>query len=151
MEIERKFRLAETPALEGRESDPIEQGYLATGRDGEVRLRRKGDRRLLTVKRGAGLSRDEEEIELDAEQFDALWPLTEGRRLHKQRHAIPREGLTVELDVYEGDLEGLVVAEVEFPDEEAARAFEAPEWLGDEVTGVEAYLNENLAVHGLPD
>ena len=150
MEVERKFIVESPPDLEGVESEPIEQGYLAVGSDGEVRLRRKGDGHLLTVKRGSGLSRAEEEIELDPAQFEALWPLTEGRRLRKRRHVIPHDDLQIELDVYEDELEGLRVAEVEFPDERAAGEFEPPPWLGADVTGEDAYLNENLAVHGLP-
>ena len=60
------------------------------GRSG---VRRKGDRLLLTAKRGSGLSREEAEIELDREPFERLWPLTEGRRLHKRRHVIPHGDL----------------------------------------------------------
>ena len=62
MEVERKFLVPGPPDLEGAEAEEIEQGYLATGADGEVRLRRKGDARLLTAKLGAGLSRQEEEV-----------------------------------------------------------------------------------------
>jgi adenylate cyclase len=151
MEIERKFRLARLPDLSGSGGEPIEQGYLAVGAEGEVRLRRKGSRTLLTVKRGSGLSRGEAEVEVSAEQFEALWPLTEGRRLRKRRHLLPHDGLEIEIDVYEGELEGLTVAEVEFASEEEARAFQPPAWLGDEVTGDERFLNENLAVNGVPD
>ncbi|HEX2359431.1 MAG TPA: CYTH domain-containing protein [Solirubrobacterales bacterium] len=150
MEVERKFIVDTPPDLTGVASDPIEQGYLAVGADGEVRLRRRGDDRVLTVKRGSGLSRAEEEIELDPAQFERLWPLTEGRRLRKRRHVIPHDDLRIELDVYEDELEGLRVAEVEFPDERAAGEFDPPPWLGRDVTGEEAYLNENLAAHGLP-
>jgi adenylate cyclase len=151
MEVERKFRLQQPPDLSSSESDPIEQGYLAVGADGEVRLRRKGEKTLLTAKRGAGLSRGEAEVEVSAEQFEALWPLTEGRRLRKRRHVLPHDGLEIEVDVYEGELEGLIVAEIEFDSEEQARGFEPPDWLGDEVTGDERFLNENLAVDGAPD
>jgi adenylate cyclase len=150
MEVERKFLVGEAPDLDGAESHEIEQGYLAIGSDGEVRLRRKGDQLLLTAKRGEGLSRDEAEIELDRDAFERLWPLTEGRRLHKRRHMVPDGDLTIEVDVYEGELEGMVVAEIEFPTEEAARDFEAPAWLGEDVTGDERYLNETLATRGRP-
>jgi adenylate cyclase len=151
MEVERKFRLRQPPDLSSSESDPIEQGYLAVGADGEVRLRRKGEKTLLTAKRGAGLSRGEAEVEISAEQFEALWPLTEGRRLRKRRHVLPHDGLEIEVDVYQGELEGLIVAEIEFDSEEQARGFEPPDWLGDDVTGDERFLNENLAVDGAPD
>jgi adenylate cyclase len=150
MEVERKFLVDELPDLEGAESDEIEQGYLATGSDGEVRLRRKGDRLVLTAKRGSGLSRDEAEVQLDQASFEELWPLTEGRRLHKRRHVLPHGDLKIELDVYECDLEGLRVAEIEFPSEEEAKAFEPPEWVGEDVTGDERYLNETLATQGAP-
>jgi adenylate cyclase len=151
MEVERKFRLRQPPDLSSSESDPIEQGYLAVGADGEVRLRRKGEKTLLTAKRGAGLSRGEAEVEISAEQFEALWPLTEGRRLRKRRHVLAHDGLEIEVDVYQGELEGLIVAEIEFDSEEQARGFEPPDWLGDDVTGDERFLNENLAVDGAPD
>jgi CYTH domain-containing protein len=150
MEVERKFLVSEPPDLAGTESDEIEQGYLAIGAEGEVRLRRKGEKLVLTAKRGSGISRDEAEIELDRESFERLWPLTESRRLHKRRHVIPHGKLTIELDVYEGDLEGLLVAEVEFGSEDEAGRFEPPEWIGDEVTGDERYLNETLATRGAP-
>jgi CYTH domain-containing protein len=150
VEVERKFVVSELPSLGGNEGDAIEQGYLAIGTEGEVRVRRKGERLLLTAKRGAGLARQEAEIELDREQFDRLWPMTEGRRLRKRRHVLPHEGLRVEIDVYEDDLEGLVVAEIEFPSEEEAIEFEPPTWLGEEVTGDHRYLNETLATAGVP-
>jgi adenylate cyclase len=150
VEVERKFLVSEPPDLDASVSDEIEQGYLATGSEGEVRLRRTGDRLVLTAKRGVGLSRGEAEVGLDREAFDRLWPLTEGRRLRKRRHLIPDAALTIELDVYEGELEGLIVAEVEFRTEEEARSFEPPEWLGEDVTGDRRYLNQTLATEGAP-
>jgi adenylate cyclase len=151
MEVERKFRLPRLPDLSGSDSDPIEQGYLAVGAEGEVRLRRKGEQTLLTAKRGAGLSRVEAEVEISPEHFEVLWPLTEGRRLRKRRHLLPHDGLGVEIDVYEGELEGLIVAEIEFDSEDQARAFDPPDWLGEDVTGDERFLNQSLAVNGSPD
>ncbi len=152
MEIERKFLVAERPNLEGSEGIEIEQGYLAVGDgggDAEVRLRRKGDDRLLTVKAGSGRTRNEQEIRLDGEQFESLWPLTEGRRVAKTRHVIPHGDREIELDVYGGELDGLLVAEVEFPDEAAADVFEPPAWFSEEVTGNKTYLNQTLATEGL--
>ena len=153
MEIERKFLVAERPDLEAGERLEIEQGYLALAGDGEaeVRLRRQADELLLTVKGGSGQSRLEEEIELDRGRFEALWPLTEGRRVVKTRYLIPLDGgLTAEVDVYEGTLDGLLTAEVEFPDEAAAHAFAAPQWMGEDVTGDKRYANQRLATDGRP-
>jgi CYTH domain-containing protein len=152
-EIERKFLVDRPPDLEGVERVEIEQGYLALADDrggAEVRLRRKGEELSLTVKSGAGRTRAEEELSLDRDRFAALWRLTEGRRLKKTRHLVPHGDLVIELDAYAGPLTGLRVAEVEFPDEAAADAFEAPEWFGEEVTGRKSYLNETLATEGPP-
>ena len=151
-EIERKFLVAETPPGLGRyPHEAIRQGYLALAEDGtEVRLRHKGDHFFQTIKQGGGLQRAEVEIELTRSQFDALWPLTEGRRVEKVRYAIAHEGHTLELDVYAGALAGLITAEVEFPSVEASAAFQTPSWLGVEITEDARYKNKNLAVYGVP-
>jgi adenylate cyclase len=95
--------------------------------------------------------RVEEEIEIEADRFERLWPLTEGRRIEKTRYEIPLDdGLVIELDVYTGGLDGLVTAEVEFGSEEAAEAFEAPDWLGPDVTEDLRYKNQRLARDGAP-
>jgi len=153
VEIERKFVLsAPPPGLDAREHARIEQGYVAVDDNGtEVRVRRRGDKRVMTVKSGSGLVRTEEEWPLEAERFDALWPLTDGRRVVKTRYLVPLDdGLTAEVDVYDGPLDGLVTAEVEFASEHDSEAFAAPDWLGREVTGDARYANRALAVHGLP-
>ena len=150
MEVERKFLVPRPPELAGTQYAEIEQGYLATGDEQEVRLRRKDDQLLLTAKRGSGLSRDEVEVELDHHDFARLWELTEGRRLRKRRHVLSHDGLRIEIDVYQGDLEGLVVAEIEFGSQEEATEFEPPGWLGEEVTTDHRYKNETLATKGPP-
>jgi CYTH domain-containing protein len=146
-EIERKFLVRELPAdLANCRRSEISQGYLVSLDDGlQVRLRKSGERYSLTFKRGLGNVREEREVELTAEQFSALWPATEGRRLLKTRYDIPLGDLVVEIDVYGGRHEGLVVAEVEFDDEESARDFHPPDWLGDDVTGDPRYSNQLLA------
>jgi adenylate cyclase len=153
VEIERKFVLAEPPpGLDEHPHARVEQGYVALDPNGtEVRVRRKGDARTLTIKSGAGLVRTEDESALEPQRFDELWPLTAGRRVVKTRYLVPlQDGLTAEVDVYEDALQGLVTAEVEFADEPAGEAFQAPGWLGTEVTGDKRYANRSLAVSGLP-
>jgi adenylate cyclase len=151
-EIERKFLLEKSPnGLRDCPAERIEQGYLAIAEQDEVRLRRADERRLLTAKRGAGEVREEVEVGLGEEPFEALWPLTEGRRLEKIRYRVPLEGgLSAEVDVYGGALEGLEVAEVEFDSAAASRNFQPPAWLGREITGESRYANQSLALNGAP-
>jgi len=149
-EIERKFLVEQLPQeLEIDSEDEIAQGYLATGED-EVRLRRRGDRFLITAKRGHGLVRDEVEAPLEREPFEELWPVTEGRRLEKTRLTTEVDGRTAEIDVYRGPLAGLTTVEVEFEDTDAAKAFSPPAWFSRELTGDERYSNPRLATEGLP-
>ena len=151
IEIERKFLLGELPsALAFARRKAILQGYLAIDGDTEVRIRRTPAGSTLTIKHGSGEVRVEEELDLGERQADALWELTEGRRLQKSRRVMRVDGYDVEVDEYAGALDGLVVAEVEFIDEEAAQAFQAPAWFGRELTGDPAYANRNLAMFGLP-
>jgi CYTH domain-containing protein len=142
-EIERKFVVREPPPfdLDDHPCEAISQGYIAVSPEGtEVRVRSRGDRRSLGVKSGPSRTRVEEEIELDGRQFDSLWRFT----------IAADSGHAIELDVYEGDLSGLVTAEIEFDSEQAADSFEPAPWLGDEVTGDPAYSNQSLAANGRP-
>ncbi len=151
LEVERKFLLPEPPPWLGdHPSIAIAQGYIVIDDEVEVRLRAADQHRMLTVKRGHGESREEIEVQLSAEQFDALWPLTESLRLRKRRFRVPVDGLTAEVDVFEGELEGLVTGEVEFESIGAAERFEAPPWLGQEVTGDERYANQTPRPVGPP-
>ena len=146
-EIERKFLVRELPTNLGDYPHvEIAQGYLAIAPDGvQVRLRKAGAKRTLTYKRNEGAAREEREIELTAEQFDALWPATAAKRLTKTRYDVPLNPLTVEIDIYAGRHEGLIVAEVEFDDEDAARAFQPPHWLGEDVSHDPRYSIQHLA------
>jgi CYTH domain-containing protein len=151
VEIERKFLVDELPAgLDWLDDRPLRQGYVALDGDTEVRVRDDAGSWRLTVKHGGGLRRVEEDIEIDERRGEALWDLTEGRRVEKRRHRLALGDALLEVDVFEGDLQGLVVAEVEFDGEDAARAFSPPEWFGREVTDDGAYKNRALAVEGRP-
>ena len=150
-EIERKFLVPSLPPLEGCARYEIEQGYLATelGKS-EVRMRRCNNELLLTVKRdrndGDGVhSRDEVNITLSPEQWNELWPMTEGRRVLKDRYEVPCGDFLLELDVFKGGNEGVITAEVEFRDPESSHSFIPPDWLGEEVTRQAEYSNWKLA------
>lgn len=146
-EIERKFLVRKLPDnLESFAHRPIEQGYLAIGSGGvQVRLRRAGEKHSLTYKRDDRIGRVEREVELTPEQFGVLWPETEGKRLTKTRYDVPLGERVVEIDIYSGRHQGLIVAEVEFADQASARAFHPPPWLGEDVTNTAFYSNVRLA------
>jgi CYTH domain-containing protein/CHAD domain-containing protein len=149
-EIERKFLVEEMPPAESGRTE-IEQGYLMLAEETEVRLRRAGDELFLTAKSGSGEVREEVEVAIEPGAFGKLWPLTAGRRVRKVRHYVPAgEGLRAEVDVYEGGLDGLRTAEVEFESREQADSFTPPPWFGKELTGDPRYANRSLATVGLP-
>lgn len=110
-----------------------------------MRLRERAKTALLTFKVGRGLAREEREVRLSAKQFAVLWPGTARRRLRKTRYEVRWKNFTVEIDVYQGRNRGLVIAEVEFPNEESCRKFNPPPWFGREVTGEKRYSNVRLA------
>lgn len=147
IEIERRFLVVDPPVLEPSGGTLIEQGYLAFGEGGsEVRVRRAGERHLLTVKRGLGLTRVETEIEITPVQFETLWPETVDRRLLKRRHTVTTALGSLELDVYGGALQGLIVAEVEFSSVEASQAYTPPVWCIREVTDDPRFRNRAVAL-----
>ncbi len=146
-EIERKFLLTKLPPnLRHFHSRTIEQGYLSVKSDGtQIRLRKSGRHHSLTIKRGRGISRQEIEVDLTRDQFEELWPATAGCRLTKTRYDVPFSKHTIEIDVYRGRNEGLVVAEVEFRDERDCKRFQPPDWFAADVSGKSRYSNVRLA------
>ena len=150
MEIERKFLVSRLPdAPERFPRVRMEQAYLST--DPVIRIRRAGERYVLTCKGHGLLAREEFELDLTPESYARLLTKTEGIRIVKDRYEIPLGAYTVELDIFHGTLAPLVVAEVEFPTEDAAKAFVAPDWFGREVTYDPAYTNAALSQRGLPE
>ena len=148
-EIERKWLVRDLPSLQELPREQIIQGYLAISSDGtEVRIRRKGEKFFQTVKSQGGLARDEVEVEISQDQFRALWPATEGRRLEKTRYALEWSGYQLEIDVYQGSLAELVVVELEFESAEESKRFSPPAWFGEEVTEDKRYKNSSLALNG---
>ena len=105
LEIERKFLVATLPDLSRARRSVLRQGYVTLPADSvEVRLRQTDDSFVLCLKTGEGIVRTEREIAIDAAQFEALWPQTEGRRVRKTRWTGSLDGgLMFELDVFEGE------------------------------------------------
>ena len=151
-EIERKFVVDVLPEgmLASAKSRRIRQGYLVCQTAREIRIRDDAGQYFMTVKQGTGLKRQELEIGIDKRQFDALWPLTEGHRVEKERYHLSLSGVILEIDVFAGGLAPLVMAEVEFDNEAASSAYTVPEFFTREVTYEAAYKNACLAQNGLP-
>jgi CYTH domain-containing protein/CHAD domain-containing protein len=148
VERERKFLVARRPPLNGS-GRRIRQGYVAIDGKAAARVRdQTGVGATLTIKGGSGPTRTELEWPLDRVQFDALWPLAEGRCVEKTRHRVPVGPHTAEVDVFGGALEGLWLVEVEFDSEEDLARFEPPPWFGPEVTDDLRYTNAHLAAYG---
>lgn len=145
MEIERKFLPVQLPEdLDSFEMHRIEQGYLNT--DPVVRIRRSDEEYYMTYKSRGLLAREEYNLPLNAKSYEHLKPKADGRVIEKRRYLIPLDDrLTVELDVFEGDLAPLILAEVEFESEEEANAFVPPQWLGKDVTYDTRYHNSTMS------
>lgn len=145
MEIERKFLISKLPEdLETFPSSLLEQAYLCT--DPVVRVRRSDDDFTLTYKSRGLMIREEYNLPLTAESYEHLKAKADGNIITKRRYRIPLpEELTIELDVFLGAFEGLLLAEVEFGSEEQARAFVPPAWFGEEVTWSKEYHNSTLS------
>ena len=140
MEIERKFLVSQVPFdLEQYPRHRIEQAYLCT--DPVLRIRCKSDCYYLTYKGPGLLSREEHEFPLTEAAYRHLLGKTDGNRIAKDRYCIPFGAYTIELDVFDAPFAPLVVAEVEFPNEAEANAFQPPAWFGREVTYDPAYTN----------
>ena len=145
MEIERKYLINELPDdLNKYEFRLIEQGYLST--EPVIRIRRDNDRYELTYKSKGLMTREEYNMPLTCESYNHLLTKADGIVIRKKRYMIPlNDELTIELDVFEGELSPLILAEVEFPDEESAVSFEPPFWFGDDVTFSGKYHNSFLS------
>lgn len=148
MEIERKYLIKSLPENLGQyPCKQIEQGYLNT--DPVVRIRRADDKYTLTYKGKGLMVREEYNLPLNPEAFAHLKEKIDGILIKKCRYLIPyAEKYTIELDVFEGELAPLILAEVEFETEEDANTFVPPEWFGEDVTFSTKYHNSTLSQRG---
>jgi adenylate cyclase len=147
IEIERKFLVkSEAFKLEAFKNTRIIQGFLNTHKDRTVRVRLKGNQGYLTVKGNStndGLSRFEWEKEITKNDAEALLKLCEPTIIDKVRYEVKVKKHTFEIDVFFGDNEGLIIAEIELESEN--ETFDRPDWLGQEVTGNINYYNSQLS------
>lgn len=147
IEIERKFKVvSEAFKTEAFQQNRIVQGYLCSDPERTVRIRIKGNKGYLTIKgkgNESGLTRLEWEKEIEVSEAELLLPLCEKGVIEKTRYDIHCGKHIFEVDVFFGDNEGLIIAEIELNNE--TEIFEKPNWLGIEVTNDERYYNAYLS------
>lgn len=150
MEIERKFLIKTLP--ENLESYPhyhITQAYLCT--EPVIRIRQKAEDYILTYKSKGLLSREEIEMPLTKDSFEHLLTKADGMIIEKERYCISLDSEhTIELDIFERDFKGLILAEIEFENEETALAYEMEDWFLKDVTMESAYHNSTMSKGNIP-
>ncbi|BDD03160.1 CYTH domain-containing protein [Aureibacter tunicatorum] len=144
-EIERKFLVNDPTIIKGLPYSFIAQGYLNSDPYRTVRVRIKKDKGFLTIKsKHTEIARAEFEYEIPLADAKQIMDLCEHSIVQKKRYLVEYHGKTWEVDIFEGDNRGLIIAELELEAEK--EAFDLPEWVGEEVTSQPKYLNANLAI-----
>lgn len=142
-EIERKFLVDQAlwhPASAGTQ---FVQGYLSTDARRTVRVRIAGDKAFLTIKgKTAGVTRPEFEYEIPPADARDMLEMCDTPHISKTRHVVPFGGSQWEVDVFHGENEGLVIAEIELPAED--HEFSKPDWVMAEVSHDPRYYNSSL-------
>ena len=144
-EIEYKFLVdaAKWAALDKPQPESIVQAYLQREKERTVRVRTKGGRGYLTVKGATtGVTRAEFEYEIPAEEVNEMIATLKLPCLQKKRYEINHGNHLWEVDVFEGKLDGLIVAEIEVSSED--EAFEIPDWVTENVSHDPQYYNAQL-------
>lgn len=153
IEIERKFLVTSTDFIQQSHAQhKIVQGYLNSNPERTVRVRIKDEKGFLTIKgksNTSGTSRFEWEREIALDEAQQLLLLCEKGVIEKTRYLVNVGKHLFEVDVFYGENDGLIVAEIELLTED--EVFEKPDWLGTEVTNDERYYNAYLSRHPFAD
>ena len=151
-EIERKFTIINNNWKEAvSSSSRFRQGYMGTDEKASVRIRLEDDKANINIK-SATLGIQRQEYEYDIPVTDAnemLDTLCHKPLIEKTRHYVQHQGKTWEIDVFEGDNQGLVVAEIELDSED--ESFTLPDWAGEDVSHDTRYYNVCLVSHPYKD
>ncbi|WP_231491218.1 CYTH domain-containing protein [Pedobacter sp. Leaf170] len=151
-EIERKFLINASAwlAIQKPVGKLLRQGYILTDPNKTIRVRIADHTGWLTIKGiSVGASRLEYEYEIPLAEAKELLDNFSEAELEKIRYEITYKGKLWEIDVFAGDNNGLVVAEIELLSED--EQFEIPEWVAEEVTHDKKYYNSNLTKHPFKD
>jgi adenylate cyclase len=144
-EIERKFKVNVTQMsfIEKLLPKNIVQGYIHSSSSIITRIRIIDDTAFLTIKGGeSALERDEFEYEIPLSEANEMMTLFCTKLLKKKRYLVYQNDLCWEIDVFEGNLQGLIIAEIEL--KEINTSINLPDWIAEEVTDDPNYLNINL-------
>ena len=145
-EIERKFLVNIENWKPVGEGNKIKQGYLSVDPERTVRIRIVGDEAFLTIKgKSHGIKRIELEYKIPINEAKELMKLCLDFPIEKIRYLEEKCGLLWEIDVFEGNNEGLVLAEVELEDED--QQVNLPTWIAKEVSEDFRYFNSWLSQH----
>ena len=147
-EIERKFLDTGDFSRQVTSAQRIVQGYICSQPGRTVRVRIRGEEGFLTIKGASdekGLSRYEFEQKIPLADAEELLKLCEPGAIDKMRNLVPAGKHTWEIDVFHGENEGLILAEIELASED--EPFERPDWIGQEVSGDRRYYNSMLTKH----
>ena len=149
--VERRFLLRRpVPAVAPSDTPVLQLGCLSAGGNREVYVGRRGRERFLLVREGRLRFRRDSEIPLGPGGFDDLWKLTEGSRILKKTEPACVDGLDFRVETVECDGDCFSMAVFGFANRAASLAFDPPEFLGVEVTGMDEFSDAHLALHGLP-
>ena len=147
IEIERKFLVLSNDFINDAFAQKrIVQGYLSSNPERTVRVRIKGDKGYLTIKGKSsanGTTRLEWEREISVMDAETLLNICESGIIDKMRYEVKVGHHVYEVDIFSGENDGLVMAEIELESE--SETFEKPKWLGEEVTNDERYYNAYLS------
>lgn len=152
IEIEKKFLLKNDDwKKEADNGEQFRQGYMSGSNRSSIRIRVAGEKANINIKSATlGVTRKEYEYEIPVEDAnEMLDTMCEKPFIEKHRYFVVRGAHTWEIDVFEGDNEGLVVAEIELSDPE--EPFDIPGWIGDDVSEDPKYYNVCLVNHPYKD
>lgn len=152
IEIEKKFLLRNNAwRTDADAGTAFRQGYLVGSVKASVRVRIEGDNANINIKSATlGITRQEFEYPIPLEDAETLLTsLCEKPLIEKTRYHVRYAEHVWEIDVFEGENAGLVVAEIELDDEH--EIFARPDWLGEEVSGDPRYYNVSLVKHPFRD
>ena len=146
LEIERKFLVKNTSFIKDSfKKVTIKQGFLNSDKNRVVRIRVTENKAFITIKgisNDSGTTRKEWEYEIDRTEAEQLLTICEPTIIEKISYYFKYGAHIFEVDVFEKENQGLIIAEIELTSEK--EFFEKPSWLGEEVTGNIKYYNSYL-------